>query len=162
MTFLLQSVRTKILSKAEEEQKLQMSNQINSSIQMSGLTPPSDDSGENTFLRLVRIGSDGTPGRIQGKTLDDISIDPGENVLIDSDTEVVCQLDSQESEVTSSQREENETAMPNVSDGDAAQQQGTTTPPQASHRQLPKKQEVASFQEKDVGEKRRSLLSRST
>lgn len=30
--------------------------------------------------------------------------------------------------------------MPNVSDGDAAQQQGTTTPPQASHRQLPKKQ----------------------
>ncbi|CAL8366408.1 unnamed protein product [Boreogadus saida] len=82
----------------------------------------------------------GRLAEFKGKTLDDISIDPGENVLIDSDTEVVCQLDSQESEVTSSQREENETAMPNVSDGDAAQQQGTTTPPQASHRQLPKKQ----------------------
>ncbi|CAL8259540.1 unnamed protein product [Arctogadus glacialis] len=64
----------------------------------------------------------GRLAEFKSKTLDDISIDP------------------EESEVTSSRREENKTAMPDVSDSDAAQQQGTTTPTQASHRQLPKRQ----------------------
>ncbi|XP_078141103.1 uncharacterized protein LOC144539585 [Centroberyx gerrardi] len=73
----------------------------------------------------------GRMAEFKGKTLDDIRIDPDDNVHLDSDPEAVCESDSEESQVSSSQREENETTVPDVSHSDAAPQQGTMTPPQA-------------------------------
>ncbi|XP_040904428.1 uncharacterized protein LOC121198075 [Toxotes jaculatrix] len=81
----------------------------------------------------------GRLAEFKGKTLDDISIDPEENVHLDSDTEDVCESGSQESQITSSQREENEPTMSDVSYIDEAPQQGTTTPPGPCHGQSPKR-----------------------
>ncbi|XP_026187577.1 uncharacterized protein LOC113145275 isoform X2 [Mastacembelus armatus] len=90
-------------------------------------------------LQLAKISKvlmaldQGRLAEFKGKTLDDISIDPEENVHLDSDTGEMEDSDSQESQVTSTQREENETAIPNVTHNDAGPLQGTMTLQQTSH-----------------------------
>ncbi|XP_060936018.1 uncharacterized protein LOC133012072 [Limanda limanda] len=96
-------------------------------------------------LQLAKISKvlmaldQGRLAEFKGKTLDEINIDPEENVQMDSDTEVACESDSQESRVTSSQREEKDPAMPDVGHSNAAPEQGPLTPQQASHCQSPKR-----------------------
>ncbi|XP_026134601.1 uncharacterized protein LOC113112899 isoform X3 [Carassius auratus] len=68
-------------------------------------------------LQLAKISKvlmaldQGRLAEFKGKTLDDINIDPEENVLLDSEHE-----SESESQVTTTQREENDTAVPDVSD----------------------------------------------
>ncbi|KAL7385829.1 hypothetical protein ABVT39_000841 [Epinephelus coioides] len=96
-------------------------------------------------LQLAKISKvlmaleQGRLSEFKGKTLDDISIDPEENVHPDSDTDVVCESDSQESQVSFNEGEENETTIPDVSHVDAAPKQDTMTPPQARWSRSPKK-----------------------
>ncbi|XP_051246592.1 uncharacterized protein LOC127357967 isoform X5 [Dicentrarchus labrax] len=92
-------------------------------------------------LQLAKISKvlmaldQGRLAQFKGKSLNDISIDPDENVYMDSDTEVACEFDSQETQVTFSQREEDESTSPDVSQSDARSQQGPMTP----HHQSPKR-----------------------
>lgn len=79
---------------------------------------------------LMALGQ-GRLAEFKGKSLDEIIIDPEENVHLDSDTEVVDESESQDSEVTSAQGEVNKTTMPDVSHSDAAPPQGAMRPPQA-------------------------------
>ncbi|KAL7380029.1 hypothetical protein ABVT39_010160 [Epinephelus coioides] len=67
------------------------------------------------------------------------------NVHPDSDTDVVCESDSQESQVSFNEGEENETTIPDVSHVDAAPKQDTMTPPQARWSRSPKKTEVVDL-----------------
>ncbi|KAG1933792.1 hypothetical protein F2P79_020338 [Pimephales promelas] len=93
-------------------------------------------------LQLAKISKvlmaldQGRLAEFKGKTLDDINIDPEENVLLDSEHE-----SESESQVTTTQWEENETAVPDVSHSDAAPQQDTVTTTQALHHK-PKKRDA--------------------
>ncbi|XP_054872280.1 uncharacterized protein LOC111580096 isoform X3 [Amphiprion ocellaris] len=93
-------------------------------------------------LQLAKISKilmaldQGRLAEFKGRTLDDINIDPEENVHMDSEDEEASDL--QESSVTSG-GEEKETAMPDVSHRDAALQESSMTPPQAHPSQLPKR-----------------------
>ncbi|XP_059403077.1 uncharacterized protein LOC132134509 [Carassius carassius] len=68
-------------------------------------------------LQLAKISKvlmaldQGRLAEFKGKTLDDINIDPEENVLLDSERE-----SESESQVTTTPREENDTAVPDVSE----------------------------------------------
>ncbi|KAK1904859.1 N-lysine methyltransferase KMT5A [Dissostichus eleginoides] len=89
--------------------------------------------------KLLMALEQGRLAELQGKTLDDISIDPEENVRMDSDNETVCESDSQEGQVTSTQME-NETTMRDGSNTDEASQQGPMTPPPAARPQTQRRQ----------------------
>nr|XP_033946467.1 uncharacterized protein LOC117452106 [Pseudochaenichthys georgianus] len=94
----------------------------------------------------------GRLAEFQGKTLDDISIDPEENVHMDSDNETACESDSQEGQVTSTQME-NKTRMRDGSNTDEASQQGPMTPPPAAQPQTQRRQKGRQPFKKKLWEK---------
>ncbi|XP_074518732.1 uncharacterized protein LOC141784770 [Halichoeres trimaculatus] len=71
----------------------------------------------------------GRLAEFKGKTLDEINIDPQENVHPDSDAEEACESDSPVSQATTRQRREDE-----ESDGDLSDSSGPLTPPQRSRK----------------------------
>ncbi|KAK1878135.1 N-lysine methyltransferase KMT5A [Dissostichus eleginoides] len=102
--------------------------------------------------KLLMALEQGRLAEFQGKTLDDISIDPEENVRMDSDNETVCESDSQEGQVTSTQME-NETTMTDGSNTDEASQQGPMTPPPAAQPQTQRRQKGRQPFKKKLWEK---------
>ncbi|KAM9699286.1 uncharacterized protein ACNS7B_008355 [Menidia menidia] len=79
----------------------------------------------------------GRLAEFKGRTLDEINIDPEENVQMDSETEDLNQSDSQEGLATPSQTEDSETTVPDVNHHDAVPQQDTMASPEASNMTLP-------------------------
>ncbi|XP_047433306.1 uncharacterized protein LOC125003416 [Mugil cephalus] len=79
----------------------------------------------------------GRLAEFKGKTLDDINIDPEENVHLDSDTEDVFESGSEERQSTSSHRE-NKTTEPHGSHNEEAPQEDGMTLPPPCHRKSSK------------------------
>ncbi|XP_034092633.1 uncharacterized protein LOC117559977 isoform X2 [Gymnodraco acuticeps] len=102
--------------------------------------------------KLLMALEQGRLAEFQGKTLDDISIDPEENVHMDSDNETACESDSQEGQVTSTQME-NKTSMRDGSNTDEASQQGPMTPPPAAQPQTERRQKGRQPFKKKLWEK---------
>ncbi|KAI4800013.1 hypothetical protein KUCAC02_016550 [Chaenocephalus aceratus] len=88
--------------------------------------------------KLLMALEQGRLAEFQGKTLDDISIDPEENVHMDS-VRV-----SEKGQVTSTQME-NKTRMRDGSNTDEASQQGPVTPPPAAQPQTQRRQQGQLF-----------------